>query len=223
MSYINFSDKVLSVFNTLNLGILSFNASIKESDALLNTLILEESEKIRSEWKTDTITSREYIASTRMAYKQCGKDPSRYRPSADSLMRRILKGNNLYEVNNVVDALNLISIQSGYSIGGYDIDKTNGTIFFDIGNKDEIYNGIGRGKLNIENLPVLRDSNGAFGSPTSDSERTMITELALNIVFVFFDFSESDKLGDWLEITQKLLIKYCGAANFSSEIIKAKI
>ncbi len=213
------SARALEVFNSLHLGILSFKCVIKDSDINLNSLIERETEKILNEWQTDTITTRKHIASTRKAYKLCGKDPSRYRPSADSLMRRILKGNNLYMVNNVVDILNLVSLQTGFSIGGYDADKIDGSVVFDIGNKDEVYNGIGRGKLNIENLPVLRDNIGSFGSPTSDSERTMIQETAMNILFVFFDFSVSENLGNWLETTKELLMEYCGAIDFYSEIV----
>ena len=112
------------------------------------------------------------IAASRKAYKACGKDPARYRLSAEALLRRVVNRNELYQINNVVDALNLVSISTGFSIGGYDDDKIAGDVVFDIGKPGEPYIGIGRGELNIEGMPVFRDAKGAFGTPTSDSERT---------------------------------------------------
>ena len=60
------------------------------------------------------------------AYKRLGKDPNRYRPSAEALRRRILRGLPLYKIDTLVDIVNLVSIRSGYSIGGFDADKIVG-------------------------------------------------------------------------------------------------
>lgn len=75
----------------------------------------------------------------------------------------------------MVDILNTVSLISGISIGGYDAGKISGDISFGIGGEGERYEGIGRGEINIANLPVFRDLTGAFGSSTSDSVRTMVT------------------------------------------------
>ncbi len=116
------------------------------------------------------------IQATRQAYKNCGKDPSRYRPSGEALVRRVLKGHELYRVNTVVDVINLASIAYGYSIGGFDFDKIKGDrLVLGVGKPGEPYEGIGRGPLNIEGLPVYRDTEGGIGTPTSDHERTKLT------------------------------------------------
>jgi len=146
------------------------------------------------------------LQEARSAYKLLGKDPSRYRPSAEALLRRVVQGKGLYQVNNVVDALNLVSVKSGFSIGGYDLDKIQGEIKWGVGKENEPYQAIGRGALNIHNLPLLRDTNGAFGSPTSDSTRTMVTEKTTSFLATFFDFGKNmeaqdamNKFGQWLE------------------------
>ena len=130
----------------------------------------------RLRYTVDSIKTMPAIQATREAYKRCGKDPSRYRPSSESLIRRTLKGNDLYRVDTLVDLINLASIAYGYSIGGFDADKIQGEhLTLGIGREGEPYEGIGRGPLNIAGLPVYRDAIGGIGTPTSDHERTKLT------------------------------------------------
>ena len=127
----------------------------------------------RVRYTVDSIKEMPSIQATRQAYKRCGKDPSRYRPSGEALVRRTLQGKDLYRVSTSVDLVNLASIAYGYSIGGFDADKIQGaTLTLGIGREGEPYEGIGRGPLNIAGLPVWRDELGGIGTPTSDNERT---------------------------------------------------
>ncbi|MBQ7180799.1 MAG: hypothetical protein IJR87_05850 [Bacteroidaceae bacterium] len=130
----------------------------------------------RSRYTVDSIKEMPAIEATRQAYKRCGKDPSRYRPSSEALVRRTLQGKELYRVSTAVDLINLASIAYGYSIGGFDADKIQGkTLTLGIGREGESYEGIGRGPLNIQGLPVWRDDEGGIGTPTSDNERTKMS------------------------------------------------
>lgn len=127
----------------------------------------------RVRYTVDSIKEMPSIQATRQAYKRCGKDPSRYRPSGEALVRRTLQGKELYRVSTSVDLVNLASIAYGYSIGGFDADKIQGAVLtLGIGREGEPYEGIGRGPLNIAGLPVWRDELGGIGTPTSDNERT---------------------------------------------------
>ena len=150
--------------------------------------------EIQAAYKIDKVSQIATIRETREAYRKSGKDPSRYRPSAEALTRRVVQGKGLYRINNAVDQLNLISLKTGFSIGGYDADKITGDIIFGIGQKDEPYDAIGRGQLNIENLPVFRDDTGAFGSPTSDSVRTMVSDQTRNFLMIIIDFYSNELL-----------------------------
>lgn len=136
-------------------------------------------EDYRSRYTIDSIKQMPSIESTRSAYRRCGKDPSRYRPSGEALVRRTLQGKELYRVNTLVDLINLASIAYGYSIGGFDADKivpnSHLSLTLGIGREDEPYEGIGRGPLNIAGLPVYRDALGGIGTPTSDHERTKLS------------------------------------------------
>jgi len=132
-------------------------------------------EEYRIKYTTDSIKQMPSIEATREMYKRCGKDPSRYRPSGEALVRRTLKGNDLYRVSTVVDLINLASIAYGYSISGLDGDKIRGErLTLGIGREGEPYEGIGRGPLNIQGMPVWRDEMGGIATPTSDNERTKI-------------------------------------------------
>ena len=133
-------------------------------------------EQYKATLTTESLKEMSGIAATRRVYKACGKDPSRYRPASEALIRRILQGKELYQIDTLVDLINLASIRFGYSIGGFDASKFVGdTLTLGIGRAGEPYEGIGRGLLNIEGLPVYRDAEGGVGTPTSDNERTKIT------------------------------------------------
>lgn len=150
------------------------------------------------------------IAATRQVYKACGKDPSRYRPAAEALIRRMIQGKDLYHVNMLVDLINLASMAFGYSIGGFDADKFVGdTLTLGIGRKDEPYEGIGRGILNIEGLPVYRDSLGGVGTPTSDHERTKINIGTTSLLVLINGYDGDDRqVASTASYMQLLLRKY---------------
>ena len=122
-------------------------------------------EQLTSTTQMEDIKRQPVIAATREAYRRCGKDPGRYRPSAEALRRRLMRGIPLYQIDTLVDLINLVSLRTGHSIGGFDADKIQGThLELGIGKAEEPFEGIGRGVLNIEGLPVYRDSFGGIGT-----------------------------------------------------------
>ena len=149
------------------------------------------------------------IAATREAYKRCGKDPGRYRPSAEALRRRLMRGIALYQIDTLVDLINLVSLRTGHSIGGFDADKIAGTgLELGIGKMNEPFEGIGRGVLNIEGLPVYRDAVGGIGTPTSDNERTKMGLETTHILAIVNGYNGKEGLQEAAEMIQTLLKKY---------------
>lgn len=168
-------------------------------------------DKFRKELTTESLKQLPGIAATRRVYKACGKDPSRYRPASEQLIRRMLQGKELYQIDTLVDLVNLASIAFGYSIGGFDADKFAGdTLTLGIGREGEPYEGIGRGIINIAGLPVYRDAEGGVGTPTSDNERTKMTLGTTHLVVLIngYDGNENRVL-DNAHFIQDLLRKYC--------------
>ena len=171
------------------------------------------SKSLQEQFTTDSIKEQSGIAATRDAYRKAGKDPSRYRPACEQLARRILQGKSLYSIDQLVDLGNLVSLYCGYSTAMLDADKIIGdTLTLGIGKADEIYEGIGRGPLNIENLPVYRDSEGGIATPTSDSVRTMISPETKRILLIIncYDGNQS-ALEDVLNYSRKGLTNFANA------------
>lgn len=166
-------------------------------------------EELRAESDVDACKEQYAIAATRIAYRRCGKDPSRYRPSAEALRRRLLRGMQLYQIDTLVDIINLVSLRSGFSIGGFDADKIQGNqLVLGIGREGEPYEGIGRGGLNIEGLPVYRDAIGGIGTPTSDHERTKMDLGTIHLLAIINGYSGEQGLQEAAEFTLDLLRKY---------------
>lgn len=168
-------------------------------------------EKFKASLTTETLKEIPSIAATRRVYRACGKDPSRYRPAAEALIRRMLKGKELYQIDTLVDLINVASIAYGYSIGGFDADKFIGdTLSLGVGREEEPYEGIGRGMINIAGLPVYRDAKSGVGTPTSDNERTKIDLNTRHLVVLIngYDGNE-ERVRQNAEYIQQLIVKYC--------------
>ncbi|WP_273533810.1 phenylalanine--tRNA ligase beta subunit-related protein [Prevotella aurantiaca] len=184
----------------------------------INTL----EQKLKAELTTETLKDISGIAATRRIYRACGKDPSRYRPASEALIRRVLQGKALYQIDTLVDLINLASMAYGYSIGGFDANKFVGnTLTLGIGKEGEPYEGIGRGMINIHGLPVYRDEVGGVGTPTSDHERTKITIDTSHLLVLIngYDGNETSVRQN-AEFIQKLLQKFCESDGGTYHIYK---
>lgn len=168
------------------------------------------------------INQRPGIAATRNAYKRCGKDPNRYRPSQEQLNRRVVRGLGLYSIDTIVDSFNLLSLKSGYPIGAFDLDKIEGdTLTLGVGRDSEPYSGIGRGMLNITGMPVIRDALGGIGTPTSDNERTKISSETSRLLVTIHLFGMEMSIEDTIAEASRLLTAYCGATDIKTNIVMA--
>ena len=160
------------------------------------------------------------ILATRAGYKALGKDPARYRGSAEALLRRVIAGKGLPRINNVVDVINLVSVDSRLPVGLYDLAQVQGDIVFRAGRAGETYKGIGKYDLNLEGLPVFCDAVGPHGSPTSDSERTMVTLATKKVVAIIVSFGGADGLERWAGRMSALLKQYAVGRDIEIQIIQ---
>ncbi len=213
------ADILKEKINTVAIGSIQANIQVNESDDELKDLLNDACNQLSQKYKVEDISNFKPIADTRKAYKSLGKDPARYRLSSEALLRRIVKEKGIHNINNIVDINNLVSIQSFYSICAFDMAKLNPPVEFTVGTKDDVYYGIGRGLLNIENLPVFQDSLGKFGSPTSDSERVKITNETTSISMNIISFSAENDLMLYLNQLNKYLQKFAKAKNVEIGII----
>src|ERR1700676_5651681 len=158
------------------------------------------------------------VEATRMAYKALGKDPSRYRGSAEALLRRVVAGKGLPQINAVGDVINLVWVESRLPIGLYDLAHVTGEIVFRAGRAGETYKGIGKYDLNLEGLPVLCDAQGPHGSPTSDSERTMVTTETKHVLAVIISFGGPNDLDRWTHRLATLFVQLAAGTNITTTV-----
>lgn len=220
MIKISISNDILDVCPHFSFKAIECNVINSKSNNNLWKEIEIYSKEITSKYKISDINKRPTILATRQAYKALGKDPNRYRPSAEALCRRIVKGMPLYKIDTLVDLINLVSIKSGYSIGGFDADKIVGSLSLGVGKTGERFEAIGRGQLNIEGLPVYRDNIGGIGTPSSDEERTKITANTSHLLIIINGYSGTEGLSETSNFAIELLKKYAEATEIAVQTIE---
>lgn len=182
------------------------------TDPELRRMLEELAARVENSYEVADINHRPGIAATRAAYKALGKEPNRYRPAQEQLMRRIVNGKGLYFIDNLVDVCNYVSIASGYAIGAFDSDKIDGeTLRLGVGKPGEPYEGIGRGPINIEGMPVYRDNIGGIGTPTSDNERTKITSETRRLTVCINIYGEEISPSAVADLYTDLLRRFCSS------------
>ena len=219
MIHVSISEEIAKACPDLHVAVVECDVVNTVSDEQLWKEITEMETHIRTTCKLEDINKFPPIQATRQAYKRLGKGPNRYRPSAEALRRRILRELPLYKIDTLVDIINLLSIQSGYSIGGFDAGKIDGDLVLGVGREGEIYHGIGRGELNIAGLPVYRDNQGGVGTPTSDEERTKIDMNTGKLLMIINGYSGKDGLQEALTYGVSLLTRYVSTTNLEMELI----
>ncbi len=188
-------------------------------DALLQEMKTRENEIQKLPFPRGVLESPQ-IEATRKAYKALGKDPARYRGSAEALLRRVVAGKGLPQINAVVDVINLVSVESRLPIGLYDLAQVSGEIVFRAGRAGETYKGIGKYDLNLEGLPIFCDAAGPYGSPTSDSERTMVTGATKQALGIIISFGGAEGLERWAQRMSALLTQHAAGQDVVLQLIQ---
>jgi DNA/RNA-binding domain of Phe-tRNA-synthetase-like protein len=212
--------KVIHLESTILTAAPSYCGCLMECDvvnSLHDTDLWEELEQVCAQmqrsYRLEDVTKRSGILEMRLLYRKLGKDPNRYRPSAEALTRRVLQNKPIYPINTLVDLINLVSLQTGFSIGGFDASKVQGNLVFGVGEAGERFEGIGRGLLNIEGLPVYRDELGGIGTPTSDEERTKLLPETTRLLMVIHSAGGDRGLEAAVELSVRLLERFANARN----------
>lgn len=203
----------------VRLGVLTAKVEVAERDADLWREIEARVAALEAMLETTEIAAIPAIAATRAAYKALGKDPSRYRGSAEAMLRRISQGKGLYTVNTVVDVNNLVSIESFFSIGLYDLRYVKPPVFFRRGGEGETYQGIAKGEINLQGLPIFADEEGPFGNPSSDSARTMVRADTTDVLMAIVSFSGPSGLDAALSRAASLLERYAHAREIRRSMV----
>ncbi len=212
--------RIVDVCPGMRVGLIRANVqNTPTGDELWQELELAARDVV-SRYELLEINKRPAVAATRRVYKHFGKDPNRYRVASEALCRRLIRGLGIYRLTTLVDLINLVSIRSGYPISALDADKLEGdSLSLGIGEEGEYYEGIGRGQLNIAGMPVYRDAKGGVATPTSDEERTKITELTTRVQININGYAEEMPMAECVDWVVTLLKKYAMATDIETQII----
>lgn len=213
---IRFDDTIRGAAPGLTVVTVESDVTNVETSDELWSLLVRACDDIRSVTELSDINKRPGIKATRDVYKALGKEPNRYRPSSKALCRRAVKGLELYRINALVDLINVLSLLSGYSIGGFDASKIDGDVLtLGVGREGEPFEAIGRGMLNICGMPVYRDNTGGIGTPTSDNERTKLDLSTTRLLMCINIYGEEMPADDVAGMAVNLLEKYAEANNIT--------
>ena len=214
------SDEIQKICPSLTLGIVQAKVTNSPTPQFLSEEMTALETEFRQQYTLEELNKRPAILATRLAYKALGKEPGRYRPSAEALCRRILREIPLYRVDTLVDIINIVSVKTGFSIGAFDLNKIEGEkLILGVGKAGEEFEAIGRGQLNIEGLPVYRDTVGGIGTPTSDHDRTKITSDTRQLLVIINGYNGEDGLQRAINLSVDLLKKYADAKEIQSIIL----
>jgi DNA/RNA-binding domain of Phe-tRNA-synthetase-like protein len=195
--------------------------SVRESDPALDAEVAASCASLRARYGDGKSSDVPGAADARALYKALGIDPTKTRPSNEALLRRALKGEALYRISTLVDALNLSSLRVQLPFGLYDLDRVNPPVVLRKGGKGEGYEGIRKGFVSVEARPVLVDAEGPFGNPTSDSARTCITRDTKNALVVAYAPAgyNPGRLYEVLDRTAETLVRFCGGTRADGRIL----
>lgn len=217
---VKIDNRLYEIYSDIRLGLLQFKAEVKESDnGFWNYMNHEVLPQIRNAIEGKEWNDIPGVRGSRAAYKAFGRNPGRYRVSSEALLRRVRRGDDLYRINSVVDVNNLISIESGLSVGSYDLANTHGSITLRKAEHGEGYTGIGKDFLDMENMLVLADDEGIFGSSMSDSTRAMVTEQTKNVLVAIYCFENDMNLQGILEKAQADFHKFADVQDMEAWVI----
>ena len=216
------SKAVAEAWQDTCLGCLEYDCTVQQADDAVWQLYRDEVEgRLKQALAETELSAMPNLGESRKACKAFGMNPGRYRISSEALYRRMRQDKELYRINSVVDVNNIISVETGLSLGSYDLDKISGGIELRIGKADECYAGIGKGSIPLCGIPLLADDLGPFGSPVSDSPRACISEETRHVLTVIYGFSGRDAAEAALKLAAERFTSLAGAEALSSRLVQA--
>lgn len=194
------------------IGLLELRAEVfTETSAIWEEFDREAGPALRSDLAARALTDMPGISEARKAFRAFGADPGRWRVSSEALYRRLRQSRDIYRINSLVDMNNVLSLRTGLSCGIYDAAAIEGDIVLRRGSSGEQYAGLGKGSIPLENIPLLADAAGPFGSPVSDSTRTSVGPDCRDALLVIYCFSGKTALAGATALARELAVRLASA------------
>lgn len=204
-----------------NFSVIAYTMDV---DNLKTTIVEDLLTNLKVDFSINEVTNNLLIKETRDAYKTLKKDPSHTRCAVEALVRRVIKSNSnegspIYSLGDIIDLGNILSVRCLRSVCVVDLEKIKNNIEIRIGKTNEVVEAIHRNYINAENLIVYTDDKGIFGSPTSDTLRTSVSNDTKSILVMIMCFSDKN-ISENEQLLKDLYIKYAGAKNINKILVE---
>lgn len=177
------------------------DVEVEDEDPDLELFKEEVIRRARERWTLERIRGHPNLRAYRDFFWRIGIDPTKTRPSAEALIRRVLHGNPLPKINTLVDAYNLASIETAISLAAFDEGKLKGQLLMRMAEKGEAFLGIGMSHpIHLRGGEII----------ITDSER-------LVAVYPYRDAEYSKVTKE----TRRVLLLACGVPGLSGELLEA--
>ena len=217
---IRIDEDMFSCCPDCRLGWLVYEAKPEASGDAIQACFAALLPELKVKLETTPLADMPNLGESRRGYRACGKDPGRWRVSSEALYRRVRQGKDLYRIHTVVDVNNLVSLETGFSLGSYDRDRLEGTVTLRRGRPGESYPGIGKDAVDLSFMPLLADASGPVGSPTSDSTRAMVTPETRRLLTVIYSFSPRAELEKALALAARRFETLAGASGLEFGMVE---
>lgn len=210
--------KIIEILPDFKIGTIHYNnITVSDSPQMLKGRLQLFQEQLFFDLEDKEITDFPGLLEWQLIWKALGTDPSRYRPSAEALFRRIKKQNYLPSIHSAVDMNSFLSLQYEIPLGLYDADQIDGNVEIDLGTPADQFEGLNNRLNTLTNIPVSKDDQGAFGSPYVDSRRTAVTDRTTNALHIFY-LRPSMERDTALELLQAAANMFTGIHGGNAEI-----
>lgn len=186
--FLKLANEVEKEFPNLKVLIMKIeNVKIQKDNIELEKFKEEVIKEVLEKYDLKSLKDEATFRAYRNFFWKIGIDPTKIRPAAEALVRRILQGNPIPRVNTLVDAYNLASIKTGIAIAAFDLDKLKGDIVMRFAKENEEFLGIGMKdpiKLTGKEIVISDDEKIIAIYPYRDAENTKITFETSKVLFL---------------------------------------
>jgi len=216
--YLDLSGPLKEKFPGLAAQIVNFkDVSIHRESVELEEYKEEIYAETRSRWEIEKLREDPDFRAFRDFFWRLGIDPTKNRPAAEALIRRVLKGRPIPKINTWVDAYNLVSIQTAIPIASFDTDMLNGALLMREAEEGEEFLGIAMKKPVVlkGGEAVIQDDAGLVAIyPYRDADHSKVSGGTSNVLLLLCGAPNItlETLSDSAGVSKRVLTRFCGGA-----------
>jgi len=191
------------------------DVKVRKQDAELEKFKKELINNAKKQYNLDSLKDVASFRAYRDFFWKIEVDPTKNRPAAEALIRRILRGEQLPRINTLVDAYNLASIKTEIALAAFDADKLRGKLLMRIAEVGEEFMGIGMNKpmiLQGSEIVISDEEKLVAIYPYRDAEDTKVTEQTRNVLLLICGVSgiSEESLRNAAYVAIEFITHFCG-------------